>query len=37
MGGTVTASETPGGGLTMTVELPAVLLAPHPEPVAVRP
>ena len=36
MGGTVTASDTPGGGLTMTVELPAVRQAPHPEPVAVR-
>ena len=37
MAGTVTASDTPGGGLTMTVELPAVRQAPRPEPLAVRP
>lgn len=32
MGGTVTASDTPGGGLTITVQLPAVVPVPMPEP-----
>ncbi|KDN85424.1 hypothetical protein KCH_28200 [Kitasatospora cheerisanensis KCTC 2395] len=29
MGGTVTAEDTPGGGLTMVVSLPAVDLNDH--------
>ncbi len=31
MGGTLTAEETPGGGLTMTVSMPAVAATAHPD------